>query len=37
MFADIRAGSDWQRLPVNTASERARLIRLARQTLAARG
>jgi hypothetical protein len=29
MFADIRIGREWQRLPVNTSSERSHLIRLA--------
>jgi hypothetical protein len=34
IFADLRTGSGWIRLPVNTASERRQLLRLVRETLA---
>jgi hypothetical protein len=30
IFADVRIDSDWQRLPVNTAAERRRLVKMAR-------
>jgi len=33
MFADVRGDEDWVRLPVNTASERRQLVRLARKIL----
>lgn len=33
MFADLRHSDGWTRLPVNTAAERRRLIRLAKQIL----
>jgi hypothetical protein len=34
IFADLRTGREWIRLPVNTASERRQLLRLIRETLA---
>jgi hypothetical protein len=34
IFADLRTGGQWTRLPVNTASQRRRLLRLIRETLA---
>ena len=34
IFADLRTASQWTRLPVNTASQRRRLLRLIRDTLA---
>ena len=34
IFADVRTGRNWMRLPVNTRSERLRLLRLIRETLA---
>jgi hypothetical protein len=33
MFADVRVGGDWQRLPVNTPGERRQLVRLAGEVL----
>ena len=30
IFADVRIDPEWQRLPVNTAAERRRLVQLAR-------
>ena len=31
IFADLRCGSGWLRLPVNTAADRRRLLRLAKE------
>jgi hypothetical protein len=31
IFADLRRGSEWLRLPVNTAADRRRLLRLAKE------
>ena len=33
IFADIKAGGDWERLPANTGAEQATLIRRARKLL----
>jgi hypothetical protein len=35
LFADVRTGSDWQRMPVNTKADQAKLLRLVRRHLAA--
>jgi hypothetical protein len=35
LFADVRTGSDWQRLPVNTKADQAKLLRLVRHHMAA--
>jgi hypothetical protein len=32
IFADLRRGSEWLRLPVNTAADRRRLLRLAKES-----
>jgi hypothetical protein len=32
IFADVRIGGEWQRLPVNTPAERRELVRLAGKT-----
>jgi hypothetical protein len=32
MFADVRIADEWQRLPVNTLSERRQLVRLAKES-----
>jgi len=34
IFADLRSAREWVRLPVNSASEHRRLLRLVRETLA---
>ena len=31
IFVDLRCGSEWLRLPLNTAAERRRLLRLAKE------
>ena len=36
MFADIKIGKEWQRLPVNNARERAALVRLVSPTASRR-
>lgn len=33
LFADIRSGPEWLRLPVNTPSERRQLVRLVKEIL----
>jgi len=33
IFADVRTGSEWERLPVNTRSERGELLRRVRRAL----
>ena len=35
LFADIRTGSDWERLPVNSKADHAKLLRQVRSHLAA--
>jgi hypothetical protein len=34
LFADLRDGSDWQRLPVNSCEERAKLLALVDRSIA---
>ena len=34
LFADLRTESDWERLPVNTAAERRRVLRMVTEAVA---
>jgi hypothetical protein len=36
IFADLRIGGEWRRLPVNTAAERRRLVQMARDGVGVR-
>jgi hypothetical protein len=36
IFADVRRGREWMRLPVNTAGERRKLVRLVREIVASK-
>ena len=37
LFADLRQGGDWQRLPVNSSDERAELLQIIDRSAQARG
>ena len=34
LFADLRTGADWERMPVNSKNEQAKLLRLVRRHVA---